>query len=144
MKRIILTCLFSIILFSCSLDDGLDDYGNFKTEILPIDEITLPTSLNYEEKYTIPFKYTLPDGCHSYDQLYYASKDSTRTVAVYVLVDQSEGACDDVVVQEEDEFVLTVSQTEDYIFKIWKGTNDQDEDVFEEYIVPVLEPNQQP
>lgn len=144
MKRIILIFLFSVFLFSCSLDND-DVYSYYKTELVPIDQIDFPDSFNYEAEYTIPFKYSLPNGCYYYDNLYYTTQGATRTIAIQVSVDASpDVVCTEAVVQEEDEFFLTVSQTEDYTFKIWKGVDDDGQDVYDEIIVPVLEPDEQP
>lgn len=141
MKRIIFTCLLSVILFSCSFGD--DEFTYLTKDLLPIDEIVLPDSFNYEEQYTITFKYTLPRECYYYNSLYYSVKDSTRTLAVEAVVDMTDDACEEVAEQLEGEFILTAAQTEDYIFKIWKGKDENDENIYEEVIVPVLEPGEQ-
>lgn len=48
-----------------------------------------------------------------------------------------DGACTQETRQEEYVFTVEASQREDYVFKFWKGKNDEDEDVYEEVVIPV-------
>ncbi|WP_240914561.1 MULTISPECIES: hypothetical protein [unclassified Polaribacter] len=133
MKKISLLLLGLLIFTSC-LDQ--DDSPNFAYEFLKIDEAITPESFTFGETDTITIKYSFPNSCYSFNQIYYEAKDSTRTVAVRatVLLDKE---CTEEIVQEEKKFVVTVSQTEDYIFKFFKGTDSEGENIFEEVIVPV-------
>ncbi len=39
--------------------------------------------------------------------------------------------------QEEYAFPVEATQEEDYVFKFWKGKNNEGEDVYEEVVIPV-------
>lgn len=140
MKRFFLLLSTIFLLFSCA--NSNDDLPNFHYELLPIDQADIPTTLNYEEEYDITFTYTLPNGCYHYNNLFYQTKDSIRTIAVVAFVNDDTN-CTEALITEEKTFKLKVSQKEDYIFKLWKGKNDQDEDIYEEIITKVLEPGEQ-
>ncbi|AUC21703.1 MULTISPECIES: hypothetical protein [Polaribacter] len=133
MKKISLLLLGLFVFASCLNND---DVPNYKFEFMPIDEAITPESFTYGESDTITIKYSFPNDCYSFEQIYYETKDSTRTVAVtaMVLLDEE---CTEETVQEEKKFVVTASQTEDYIFKFFKGTDSEGENIFEEVIVPV-------
>lgn len=135
MKKFIL--LFtSILLFNSCLNDDNSDYINYGYELLPIDEYTVPDSFTYGEKDTIKVKYTLKNDCYVFDHMYYEYKDSTRIVAVKTLVDLDK-TCNEIATQYEYDMVITAIQKEDYVFKFWKGEDNNGENIFEEVVVPV-------
>jgi len=133
MKKISLLLLGLLIFTSCLNHDDSPNYGY---KFLTIDEAITPDSLTFGEKDTITVKYTLPNDCYSFDQIYYEIQDTTRIVAVTAMV-FLDMDCLEEPVQEEQNFVVTASQTEDYIFKFFKGKDSDGENIFEEVIVPV-------
>lgn len=132
MKKIILLFLSVLVFYSCLSNDE----PTLKYEFLPIDSAETPTSFTFGEIDTIKIKYTLPNGCYSFDRLYYEYQDTTRVVAITALV-ILDAACTQALVEEEYEFPVRVSQREDYIFKFWKGEDSNGEDIFEEVVIPV-------
>ena len=61
MRKLIFLGLF-VGIFSCTTDEPLVD--EFYFEILPIIEvIDMPTSVNYNDVYTIHYTYQLPTNC---------------------------------------------------------------------------------
>ena len=135
MKKIILL-IATIFLFYACLNDDNSDYVNYGYELLPIDEYTTPTSFTYGEKDTIKIKYTLKNDCYIFDHIYYEYDDSTRIVAVQTVVDLDK-TCNDEAIQYEYDMIITAIQQEDYIFKFWKGEDNNGENIFEEVVVPV-------
>ena len=128
--------LFTIILFvSCSLDDNTTD---FEIETLTIKEAIVPSEFNFGSNHNITIIYDLPSGCHSFYELFYQYEDTARIVAVNSLVNENI-ACTDALIEQEFTFTVNVLQREDYIFKFWKGTDSNGENIFEEIIVPVNE-----
>lgn len=136
MKKILFLTFITVLLAACS--DVGNDLPDFHYEVLPIKEATIPASFELDETYDITIKYDLPNGCHSFHNLYYKHDDDSRIVAVYSLV-QDDVACTEAIVTEEYTFQVKASQEEDYTFKLWKGVDDDDEDIFEEVVVPVTE-----
>jgi len=67
-KKILIITVFVFTLFSCSLDD---DNSNFSIKTLPIKEVIVPDSFEFGQSYNITVFYDLPDGCHSFYDLFY-------------------------------------------------------------------------
>lgn len=134
MKKLIFIAIFTILFTSCA--DSGNDLPNFHYEIIPIEEATIPSSFELDETYDITIKYDLPNGCYSFHSLYYKHEDTKRVVAVYALV-LDDVVCTEAIISEEYTFEVKASQEEDYTFKLWKGVDDDDEDIFDEVIVPV-------
>ncbi|RPD96532.1 hypothetical protein EGM88_09195 [Aureibaculum marinum] len=135
-KKVFLTFLVAVTLVSCSLDD--DNDSNLVLKTLPIKSYVVPDEFELGMSYTLKVEYDLPNSCHSFYNLYYDYDGSSRIVAITSLFD-TEGTCTDTVVTKEYEFVITVEQMEDYTFRFWKGKDDEDNDIFEDVTVPVVE-----
>ena len=140
MRKLIFAGLF-LSLLGCSTDDPLVD--EFYFEILPIIEvIDMPTSVNFNDVYTVHYTYTLPTTCHSYEDLYYLTSGTERTVAVVSrVINEVNGAiCEDIIdpqpIQGSFNFhVLNNNGT--YIFKFWQGTDENGQDEYLVYEVPI-------
>jgi hypothetical protein len=141
MKKIIFIAFFAVLFASCTDNDN--DNQTFHYEILPIEEATIPSSFEWNETYDITLKFNLPNGCHHFHSLYYKYDDNERIVAVYSIVENNV-ACTEALIQKEHTFQVKATQEDAYTFKIWKGLDDNDDDIFDEVIVPVTgTPNQQ-
>lgn len=134
MKRIFVSLVLVLMFVSCSLDD--DDSGKTTLKTLPIKEAIVPANFTFGSVQEITVKYDLPNGCHSFYNLFYQYEGNTRIVAVNSLLNNSV-PCTDAVIEEEHTFTVKVVQYDDYIFKFWKGTDDSGESIFEEITVPV-------
>jgi hypothetical protein len=132
MKKIFLFVFASALFLSCSNNDKF----NFEYSFIPIDEITAPTSFTYGEVDTLKIKYSLPNGCYYFNDVYYEYKDSTRIVAVRALRELNTN-CTEALITEEYNLLVKASQEEDYVFKFWKGTDNNGDNIFEEVVVPV-------
>lgn len=133
MKKIILVLLSAIVLTSCLNNN---DFGNYTLRDLPIDSYTVPDNFTFGERDTIAITYTLPDGCHSFDGLFYQIQDTSRIVAVRAFVNLDTD-CTTSTFTEEYKFPVLASQEEDYLFKFFIGVDEDGEYIFEEVIVPV-------
>jgi ABC-type uncharacterized transport system auxiliary subunit len=132
LKKITILCFVIVVLSSCSNDNE----PSYTYEFLTIDEAIVPASFKFGERDTIAIKYTLNNGCYSFDNLYYEYQDTARIVAVRALL-SLEDVCTENIRQEEYKFVVNVTQKEDYLFKFWKGKDSNGESIFEEIVVPV-------
>lgn len=134
MKKLALL-LTGILIFSSCLNSD-NNLPNYTFDFLAIDEYDVPDNFTFGETDTVAVKYTLPNSCYSFDNIYYEIQDTTRIVAInsYLRLDED---CSEVAVQEEFKFVINVSQQEDYVFKFYKGKDTNGENTFEEVVVPV-------
>ncbi|WP_299156326.1 hypothetical protein [uncultured Tenacibaculum sp.] len=130
MKKLALIIL-TLIITSCSVDTP-----DYQYKLLEIKDFTVPQSFNYGEVATIKVTYELPSSCYEFHSLYYQYKETTRIVAIRSLEILGKN-CPQVVIEKELEIPITVSQKEDYLFKFWKGKDNNGEDIFEEKVVPV-------
>jgi hypothetical protein len=132
MKKILLVVFTSIVLLSCSDNDVID----FEYTFVPIDEITAPVSFTFGETDTLKLKYTLPNSCYYFNDVYYQYRDSTRIVAISA-IKELDTYCTEALITAEFNLLVTARQEEDYLFKFWIGKDSDGENIFEEVIVPV-------
>jgi len=134
-KNIVITFLLVFSFSSCSLDDDSNTHLSLKT--LAIKEAVFPDEFEFGSSYTVKVTYDLPNGCHSFYNLYYEYKGTSRIVAITALVD-SKASCTEAIIEKEYEFVVNANQREDYTFRLWKGEDSQGNDIFEDIVVPVI------
>ena len=132
--------LVALMMWSCSTDEVVEN--DFSFEILPIREVTnMPSSVLYNEVYTIYYNYDLPTTCHSFNDLYYLSEGNVRTVAVIsrVLNETNSIICEPIGAEMvEGSFQLHVQNNAGtYIFKFWQGVNENGIDQYLVYEVPI-------
>lgn len=132
MKKVALL-IMGIVLFSACLNN---DYDNYVYEFVKIDEVNAPTSFTYGQKDTLKLKYSLKNSCYEFNDIYYEYQDTARVVAVRALVN-IDATCKEVVTDREVDLVVEAVQREDYLFKIYKGTDSDGKSIFEEIVVPV-------
>ncbi|WP_299119464.1 hypothetical protein [uncultured Tenacibaculum sp.] len=130
MRKLILI-IFTIVLASCSVDDT-----NYQIKLLTIKESTVPPSFKFGEVDTVKVVYDLPNSCHGFHSLYYQYQDTTRIIAIRALeiLDKN---CTQATIERELKIPVRISQKEDYLFKFWKGKDNDGKDIFEEKAVPV-------
>ena len=117
---------------SCQLDEN-----NFSVEILPVHTVEMPTEFTLGEVYEITMEYYRPSNCHSPNGVYYEKDLNVRTCAVRNLVEER-GNCapvENILVQEK--FNFHVTNTGNYIFKFWTGTDSEGNDTFIIHDIPV-------
>ena len=132
MKKLILLVSILFLFNSCQLDEN-----NFSVEILPVHNVEIPAEFVLGEVYQITMEYYRPSNCHSPYGVYYEKDLNVRTCAVQNLVEER-GNCapvENILVRET--FNFHVTNTGNYVFKFWTGTDDNGEDTFLIYDVPV-------
>jgi len=135
-KKLLLLIILMLTVSSCSLSD---DESNLSIETLPIKQAEVPMEFDYGATYKLKVIFDLPSGCHSFYDLFYQYENTARIVAINSVVN-TKMACTEVLIEREFEFDVKVTQQADYIFKFWKGTDNDGNDIFEEIIVPVVTP----
>ena len=121
-------------LTSCNIDGD-----NFNFEFIPIEEVTIPEEFVLGEIYQIEISYYRPSLCHHFHNFYYVEDINKRTVAVInILYDETNCATlENQLVEKTFDFKAVYNQT--YVFKFWQGEDENGEDVFLTYEIPVVE-----
>lgn len=135
MKKYIGLLTICWLFFSCSLDDG----NQTTFEVLPIESIELPSSFTLNESYEIPITFYRPTNCHAYNGIISNPHNNERSIAVssYIVNNNACTAYSNNEGLAENSFTFLVKYDYTYVFKIWKGTDEQGNDVFETIEVPV-------
>ena len=135
MKKLALLLFVALLALSCSIDD---DNNKYHYDFLPVESFEVPESFDFGKVYTIKIFYKRPDACHTSQSLYFEKKDSTRIIAIQSLVlDQNN--CTPLPDEETQQgtFQFQVVNTTPYLFKFYKGKDENGVEIFEEVIIPV-------
>ena len=135
MKKLFLFCFILSSLWSCSLND---DSNNFINEFVPIESVSMPDTFLLEAVHTIEYTYYRPTTCHGFYDLYYATEDNERTVAVINIVfDTDCEPLEDNLIEKTFNFKpLHVGR---YVFKFWQGLDENDDNQYLVYEITVEE-----
>ncbi len=122
---------------SCAVDDGLSDV-QFQFELIPIDSVEIPLAFNLGSTHTISVTYKRPSTCHSFSNFEYVQQSgNVRTVAVVNFVTIGTN-CETLEEEFKTEtFSFNALAVEPYTFKFWQGRDDEGEDMYLVYEVPV-------
>ena len=134
-KKIISLLALFFILISCSPSD--DTQYSFK--LMPIESVDIPAEFTLGETYPITVHYTVPTSCYYFSSLYYDKDLNIRTIAIENAIAQRNN-CQDLSAAEGANtytFNFYVTSNGSYIFKFYQGKDDQGNNIFLEYEVPV-------
>lgn len=139
MKKTLTLFALVALLFSCSPDD---DFPKYHLETLPIEAVvSIPEEMVLGEEHEIVLKYRRPTTCYGFNNFYYDKDLNVRTVAINAIV-QEDNSCvslADQAIEDLPEVTLRFKPTGNgtYVFKFWTGKDDQGENTFTEYEIPV-------
>ena len=134
-KKIISLLALFFILNSCSPDD--DTQYSFK--LMPIESVDIPAEFTLGETYPITVHYTVPTSCYYFSSFYYDKDLNIRTIAIENAIAQRNN-CQDLSAADGANtytFNFYVTSNGSYIFKFYQGKDDQGNNIFLEYEVPV-------
>jgi len=135
MKRVFFLLSMFLVLNSCSINDDVEKYH---FQLAAVEEAILPDSFELDGTYEITLKYYRPSTCHGYDGLYYDKYLNIRTIAIRNIVYERNDCIPFDNELTEVTFNFHVTNNGSYIFKFWKGTDTNGEDIYEEVEVPVI------
>lgn len=135
MKKLVLLIIVIFSIISCNTDVP---ENKFHLELLPIDSTILPVEFKKDSVYELPFDYIRPSTCHIFEGFYYKKESNVRTIAIQTTV-LEQNNCTVATVNPITEILKFKPTTEtSYVFKLWKGTDGNGADVFEEITIPVV------
>ncbi len=134
MKRFIV--LFFIVILTTCCSDG-DEYYY---ELVPIESSNFPEFFEYGYVYEVSVQYKVSNDCFLYPDLIYEYDQDARNVAIVgTFVDENSCSPEDALFNYV--FRVHAIQTEDYIFRLWQGEDENGDSIYEEVIVPVVNVN---
>jgi PBP1b-binding outer membrane lipoprotein LpoB len=135
MKKIISLLALVFILNSCSTDDNSGPKYLF--EFARIESVDIPTEMVVGSTYHIVIHYRKPSTCHYYNGFYYEKDGNVRTIAVESAVVQSNNCqlLTDEIADCSFDFYATTEGS--YVFKFYQGKDDQGNNIFLQYEIPV-------
>ncbi len=137
-KAIVLVILFGVaaLFNACEIDDG----QNFRFTTLAIVDADVPDFFELNETYNIEVTYVRPDECTFFEGFDVAKTAETdRDVAVIGSVLTDEIACAQVVQEVTATLQFVVLYTGEYHFRFYSGQDQNDNSMFLEFTVPVVE-----
>jgi hypothetical protein len=134
MKKIVSLLALIFLLGACEPDSG----PHYTFELTKIESVDLPTEFTLGETYPITVHFKLPTSCHYFNQLYYDKDLNVRTIAVETAVEERNNCMDTPDDVGEYTFNFYVTSNGSYIFKFYQGKDENGENIFLEYEVPVL------
>ncbi|WP_026754335.1 hypothetical protein [Sediminibacter sp. Hel_I_10] len=137
MRKILILCVLTLSLASCSLDDN--NYVEYDTEFVPIESVTIPEEFVFGSTHQIFMTYFRPTSCHSFYDFFYEINYNERTVAVVDIFPIGQQC--EVLEEEEVEvsFNFQVNSMEPYVFRFYQGVDETGDDVYYIVEVPVVE-----
>ena len=140
-KRSLLLISISFLLLintGCLPDNEGSEYHY---EVLPIESFEVPESFILGETYSIVVRYNRPTTCHYFSNIYWEKNLNERIIGVQSLVEQRNNclpsAEDEMLFERTFNFMVTNNGS--YIFKFFKGHDEEDNPIFEIIEIPVEE-----
>jgi hypothetical protein len=132
MKKIVLLFALGAIAASCNVNNN-NSGPNFQYEVLPVNQVTMPTAFAVDSVTEIPMKYIKPTTCHYFEDFYYNKDGQTRTVAIYTSHFFQDNCQTDGVTLVNEVLKFKPAAIGTYHFKFWTGENAQHVDQYLEF-----------
>jgi len=140
MKKLFSVLILTVVsLFTFSSCDLEDDSPNFHFELIAVDSVAVPESFVMGKTYEIKAYYKRPTTCHFTEGFYYEKDLNTRTFALQSKV-LDQGDCEPINdgVLLETKFNFSVINNGTYKFKFYNGEDEDGNNTFLEYDIPVV------
>lgn len=136
MKKIIFLTLL-MIMGACTPEDR----PIYHYEVLPVESFEIPDQFFLGQIYPITLKYLRPSTCHYEHGVYWERDVDTRIIGVQSLVETREDcvSLEDDTTLHEKTFNFHVTGTGPYLFKFFKGKDEEGNLIFEEVEIVVEE-----
>lgn len=136
MKKLALLLLIVSAFISCSPLD--DNAPNYYLDVLPVESFTIPKSFDMNATYDIKVTYKRPTDCYVYDAIYYEKSGDVRTFGIQAMVLDNENCkpVNEEPIEVTFGFQCTPGYSQ-YVFKFYKGDDENGNAIFEEVVIPV-------
>ncbi len=145
MKKLVLLFVCALVFTSCDPDDG----PNIQYDLAKVTNADLPEFFEEGETYEINVTYILPSACHKAAglQLQRGSETGDQRRDIYIAgvasVDAGLSNCteEDNDLERENSFEIDIDENEPYTFYLWQGVDDNGENQYDTFEVPVGAPD---
>ena len=133
MKKFLLIVITCLSLGSCSSDDP----AMYRLEILPVESYIVPQSFVFRDTYVIKLNYKRPTTCHALHGIYFRAIENSRTIGIQSTFSLQDYCQDYTGEAFETSFDFYVNSMETYIFRFYKGKDENNNDIYESVEIPV-------
>ncbi|WP_310556071.1 hypothetical protein [Flavobacterium sp.] len=137
MKKFLLLLATLTLIFSCS--PNVEENQKFHLELLPVHTITLPAEFVRNQEYDLSIQFIRPSTCHIFEGFYYEKNLNVRTIAIQTSVIENSSCLAAAAIPVTQILKFKPTELDSYIFKIWKGKSPTDQDIYEEFVIPVVD-----
>jgi len=137
MKNYLLYILIAITAVSCNLDNDDTDYLSY--ELVPVNNVVIPDTLDFGEQYDFEISYLKPSTCHTFSGFDYNQEENIREIGLVNSVYYDENTSCTILEEELEIETLPfeVLREDNYIFKFWQGVNENGENIYLTKEIPV-------
>ena len=137
LKRLVWVMLVFFVT-ACTLDSGVESHF----EVLPIESFEVPNEFVHGETYEILIRFYQPSDCHFFSGIFWQRDHNVRVVGAQSIVERRNNCVD---LDKSEEHLLTrsfhfhVTHNHPYIFRFYKGLDEEGNHMFEEIEIPVAD-----
>lgn len=137
MKKTFLFILSCIAFFntSCSLNDDGDKFHFVPLQII---DAEFPESFTLNETYQITITYIIPNNCVDFEGFDVSNLDTTSRNIVAIGSELDDEVCNLIALEAENSFDFTCLYEGTYYFRLWTGEDENGEQQYIEFEVPVI------
>jgi hypothetical protein len=134
--RVFLSSLICVLLLSsCSIED---DSTVITYDYVVAESVVVPDSFEFGQTYDFEVSFINPDGCHIFSGFEVIPNGNQRVIRTVLSRIQPNGSCENTQPETQVESLrFQVLHTEPYVFKFLNGYDDQGNETFLEYSIPV-------
>lgn len=149
MKKLAFLIVCAFIFTACEIDD---DGPSIETVYAKVVNAELPDHFEEGEIYEVDVTYLLPDACHNDVGLHVRrasqSGEGYRQIYVFAIASHDPMLTECTRTEEDLEvtrnFTITIDDSAPFTFYLWTGVDENNENVYTQIEVPVVEPEETP
>jgi hypothetical protein len=136
MKKIVILALL-MIMSACTPEDG----PIYHYEVLPVESFEVPEEFVLGQIFQINVSYLRPSTCHYEHGIYWERHSNTRIIGIQSLVETRDNciSLEDEATLHEKTFDFHVTGNGPYLFRFFKGKDEEGNLIFEDIEIPVAE-----
>lgn len=136
MRFLIIGLLCFFTLSACSIED---DAARITYQYVGVNNVVVPDSFVFGQSYDLEASLELPNDCYIFSGFEMEIFDNQRFVRAVLTQIEVNGTCENAAPQIiTEQLTFQALQREDYIFKFLTGYDTSGNEVYVEYVIPVV------